>query len=64
MTIIGTDEEINAIKNQCDGRCSDGEWCIFSVCGMNCPIDNNGLCLAIGENKSKDGLVASVLNER
>lgn len=65
MTIIGTDEEIDFIKNQCNGRCMDGEWCIFGLLRDDCPVDNTGLCLAIGTTKSKDSYIAtSVLNER
>lgn len=62
MTIIGTEEEIMAIKKQCDGRCVNGEWCIFAV-QDDCPVDDYG-CMAIGYVTDKNGQTFSVLNER
>ena len=49
MTIIGTIQEIDALKHTCDGRCADGEWCIFKEYADYgvCPIDKDGLCLEI-----------------
>lgn len=64
MTIIGTDEEIKEIKHQCDGRCADGEWCIFGFQKDVCPVDDEGGCLAFASGISKDGTTFSVLNER
>lgn len=64
MTIIGTQEEIDMLKNQCNGRCIHGEWCIFAECGDGCPIDSEGLCLEFETIKYKDGTTGSVLNER
>ena len=42
MTIIGTKQEIDSLKHKCDGRCADGEWCVFSEYAHDgvCPIDN------------------------
>ena len=61
MTIIGTEEEIEEIKHQCDGRCIDGEWCIFNT--KNCPIDTTGSCMTFNIIKNQNCNI-SVLNER
>lgn len=70
MTIIGTEEEISKLKNQCDGRCVDGEWCVFGewcIFGFQkdgCPVDSDGGCMAFENIRAKDGTYFSVLNER
>ena len=61
MTIIGTDEEIKQIKSKCDGRCADGEWCVFADKSNTCPVDTDGLCMAFEIVENQD---FSVLNER
>ena len=65
MTIIGTKQEIDSLKHKCDGRCVDGEWCIFSEYAQYgvCPIDNDGQCLSF-ETTSVQGFKISSLNER
>lgn len=65
MTIIGTKEEVDSLKHKCDGRCVDGEWCIFSEYAQYgvCPIDNDGQCLSF-ETISVQGFKISSLNER
>lgn len=63
MTIIGTHEEITDIKTQCDGRCVDGEWCIFGFQKDVCPVDGEGGCLAFEKIRANDGTIFSVLNE-
>ena len=65
MTIIGTKQEIDSLKHQCNGRCACGEWCVFSEYGENgvCPVDNDGLCLEI-ETTLIQGFKVSSLNER
>lgn len=64
MTIIGTDEEISELKNQCDGRCVDGEWCIFRFQKDVCPVDSDDGCMVFENIRAKDGTYFSVLNER
>lgn len=61
MTIIGTEEEIKEIKMKCDGRCADGEWCVFADKSNTCPVDTEGLCMAFDINGKP---AFSVLNER
>ena len=65
MTIIGTKQEIDALKHKCDGRCVDGYWCIFKEYADYgvCPVDRDGLCLEIETTKVR-GFEVSVLNER
>ena len=65
MTIIGTKQEIDAIKHKCNGRCVDGEWCIFSEYAQDgvCPVDTDGQCLAF-ETTMVQGFKISALNER
>lgn len=65
MMIIGTREEIDSLKHQCDGRCVDGGWCIFKEYADNevCPIDRDGQCLAF-ETTTVQGFKISALNER
>lgn len=65
MTIIGTTEEIKLIKQKCDGRCIDGEWCVFSEFAENgvCPVDGDIDCLAI-ETINVKGFNVSSLNQR
>ena len=64
MTIIGTKQEIDSLKHKCDGRCIDGEWCIFSEYAQDgvCPVDSNGQCLSF-ETTSIQGFKVSSLNE-
>ena len=61
MTIIGTEEEIQSLKSKCDGRCVDGEWCIFGDDSNYCPVDSDGLCLAFNTHGDPQH---SVLDER
>ena len=61
MTIIGTEEEIKEIKSKCDGRCADGEWCVFADKSNTCPVDIDGLCMAFSTTGNP---IFSVLNER
>lgn len=63
MTIIGTEEEISELKKQCDGRCVDGEFCLFGFQKDGCPVDGDG-CLAFENIIAKSGQKFSVLNER
>lgn len=65
MTIIGTENEIKSIKHKCDGRCVDGEWCVFfdyAQYGV-CPIDSDGHCMSF-DTTSVRGFKVSCLNEK
>ena len=65
MTIIGTKEEIDSLKHECDGRCADRDWCIFKEYvddGVR-PVVKDGLCLEIETTKVR-GFEVSVLNDR
>lgn len=64
MTIIGTRQEIDAIKHTCNGRCVDGEWCVFK--DTVCPIDDfKGGCMVFEINEQRHtNREFSVLNER
>jgi len=48
MTIIGTPEELKMLRNECNGRCACGEWCVFQSFSKNeaCPIDSTVDCLS------------------
>lgn len=53
MVILGTRADIAWIRNRCDGRCADGQWCIFAD-GPNadaCPVDNDTGCIEVKKNK-------------
>ena len=65
MTIIGTRREIDVIRHTCDGRCADGEWCIFGFQKNVCPVDCEGNCLVIVVSKDRrTDKEFSILNER
>lgn len=48
MIIICSEEEKDWIEGKCDGRCVDGEWCVFAD-GKEaswCPIENESIVSA------------------
>jgi hypothetical protein len=52
MIILGSKTDIDWLQSQCNGRCVDGEWCIFAD-GKNtdgCPIEE-GNCIVVKKNR-------------
>lgn len=43
MIIVCNQHEYKYLAHNCDGRCVDGEWCIFGDGGKNslCPLEND-----------------------
>lgn len=41
MVLLCTVQEKNWLERHCDGRCVDGEWCIFAdgTDHFKCPVD-------------------------
>lgn len=63
MTIIGTEEEIRELKHQCDGRCTEEEFCLFGFQKDVCPVDCDG-CLVFENSTTRCGQKFSMLNVR
>ena len=53
MIIIGSQTDLNWLQSKCDGRCAEGQWCIFAD-GKNadgCPVDNSGDFIVVKKNR-------------
>lgn len=58
MIIVGTPNDYKFLAGKCDGRCADGEWCIFAdgTNSSNCPVDNEDNFIVVVKNRKHDGL--------
>lgn len=48
MIVISNEYEFSYLFNRCDGRCSEGDWCIFSDGTDNnlCPIAMDNIVIS------------------
>ena len=51
MIIIGTARDLEIIRGTCDGRCADGQGCVFQDIASNCPVDNSNDCIEVRKNR-------------
>ena len=64
MMLLGDNEEFDMVRGTCDGRCTNGQWCVFQEIKEVCPVNNHELELEIRTGIPKSGIPYSVLEIR